>query len=218
MTPGDENLTFAHHNISFLDLAAAGANSLDLPAFERNSRLVLFFNEIIVEGLFVLDDAHVTPRLLKSGNFISFSNAMSEVNRSVLVEYTPQQMFSLVDNVEAYPEFLPWCTGASVGERNENITLATIRLKYGYLKQSFTTENSKRAPHLIEMRLVSGPFRYLEGSWRFVELGASGCKIEFQLRYEFSNRLLEKLLGPVFKHIADSFIDGFVKRAKTIYG
>jgi ribosome-associated toxin RatA of RatAB toxin-antitoxin module len=143
---------------------------------------------------------------------------MTKVDRSVLLGYTAQQMFSLVDRVEEYPEFLPWCADASVSQRSENVTLATVCLKYRFLKQSFTTENIKHEPHLIEMRLISGPFRYLEGSWHFTQLGGAGCKIEFRLRYELSNKLLEKLLGPAFKHIANSFIDGFIKRAEKVYG
>ena len=143
---------------------------------------------------------------------------MVQVDRSVLAGYTAQQMFSLVDRVEEYPEFLPWCSGASVSQRNEKITLATIHLNYRYLKQSFTTENTKHAPHLIEMRLISGPFRHLDGNWRFIELGEAGCKIEFHLHYEFSSKLLEKLLGPAFRHIADGLVDGFIKRAEKIYG
>ena len=143
---------------------------------------------------------------------------MIQVDKSVLVGYTAQQMFSLVDDVEKYPEFLPWCVGTSISQRNEKISLATINVKYRQLRRSFTTENTRHEPNLIEMRLISGPFRYLEGNWRFTDLGNSGCKIEFHLRYEFSGRLLEKLLGPAFKHIADSFIDGFIKRAENIYG
>lgn len=143
---------------------------------------------------------------------------MVQVDRSVLVGYTAQQMFSLVDRVEEYPEFLPWCTGASVSQHNEKITLATMRLNYRYFKQSFTTENTKLAPHSIEVRLIRGPFRHLEGSWRFIQLGEVGCKIEFRLRYEFSSKLLEKLLGPTFQHIADGFVDGFIKRAEKVYG
>ena len=143
---------------------------------------------------------------------------MVQVDWSVLAGYTAQQMFSLVDRVEEYPEFLSWCSGASVSQRNEKITLATIRLNYRYLKQSFTTENTKHAPHLIEMRLISGPFRHLDGNWRFIELGEAGCKIEFHLHYEFSSKLLEKLLGPAFRHIADGLVDGFIKRAEKIYG
>ncbi len=143
---------------------------------------------------------------------------MAQVDRSVLVGYTAQQMFSLVDKVEDYPVFLPWCAEASVSKRTEKITLATIRLNYRIFKQSFSTENTKHAPYLIEMRLISGPFRHLEGSWRFIELGGAGCKIEFRLRYEFSSKLLEKLLGPAFQHIATSFVDGFIKRGEKIYG
>ena len=143
---------------------------------------------------------------------------MAQVHRSVLVGYTAQQMFSLVDRVEEYPEFLPWCTGVSVSQHNEKVTLATIRLNYRYLKQSFTTENTKHAPHLIEIHLISGPFSHLEGSWRFTELGEAGCKIEFRLHYEFSSRLLEILLGTAFQHMAESFVDGFIRRAEKIYG
>jgi ribosome-associated toxin RatA of RatAB toxin-antitoxin module len=143
---------------------------------------------------------------------------MAQVDRSVMVGYSAQQMFSLVDKVEDYPMFLPWCAETSVSKRTEIITLATIRLNYRYFKQSFTTENTKHAPHLIEMRLISGPFRHLEGSWRFIELGEKGCKIEFRLRYEFSSKILEKLLGPAFQHIASSFVNGFIKHAEKIYG
>ncbi len=143
---------------------------------------------------------------------------MARVDRSVLVGYTAQQMFSLVDRVEEYPEFLPWCAGASVSRRDDKITMATIHLDYHYLKQSFSTENTKHAPHLIEIRLISGPFRHLEGRWHFIELGEAGCKIEFSLHYEFSSKLLEKLLSPAFRHIADNFMDGFIKRAENIYG
>jgi ribosome-associated toxin RatA of RatAB toxin-antitoxin module len=143
---------------------------------------------------------------------------MTQVDRSVLVGFTAQQMFSLVDKVEDYPKFLPWCAEASVSKRTEKITLATIRLNYRHFKQSFTTENTKHSPHLIELRLISGPFRHLEGSWRFIELGDAGCKIEFRLRYEFSSKLLEKLLGPAFHHIASSFVNGFIKHAEKVYG
>jgi ribosome-associated toxin RatA of RatAB toxin-antitoxin module len=143
---------------------------------------------------------------------------MARVDRSVLVGYTAQQMFSLVDRVEEYPEFLPWCAGASVSRRDDKITMATIHLDYHYLKQSFSTENTKHAPHLIEIRLISGPFRHLEGRWHFIELGEAGCKIEFSLHYEFPSKLLEKLLSPAFRHIADNFMDGFIKRAENIYG
>lgn len=143
---------------------------------------------------------------------------MPEVNRSVLVGHTPEQMFALVDAVERYPEFLPWCGGASVSFRDETRTRATINISYRGIKQRFTTENTKRAPAEMQIHLVEGPFRELDGQWRFTALGERGCKVEFRLRYEFSSRLLGKLLGPVFGVIADSLVDAFVKRAEQLRG
>ena len=143
---------------------------------------------------------------------------MPEVNRSVLVNHTPEQMFALVDAVERYPEFLPWCGGASVSFRDDTRTRATIRISYRGVRQSFTTENTKRAPAEMVMQLVEGPFRKLDGQWRFTALGERGCKVEFRLRYEFSSRVLAKLLGPVFDFIANSLVEAFVKRAEQLYG
>lgn len=143
---------------------------------------------------------------------------MPEVNRSVLVNHTPDEMFTLVDAVERYPEFLPWCGGASVNFRDEARTRATINISYRGIRQSFTTENTKRAPNEMTMHLVEGPFRELDGQWRFTALGQRGCKVEFCLHYEFSSRLLAKLLGPVFDYIANSLVEAFVKRADRLYG
>lgn len=143
---------------------------------------------------------------------------MPEVNRSVLVSHTPEQMFALVDAVERYPEFLPWCGGASVSFRDETRTRATLNISYRGIKQSFTTENTKRGPAEMQMHLVEGPFRELDGQWRFTALGERGCKVEFRLRYEFSSRILAKLLGPVFGFIANSFVEAFVKRAERLHG
>lgn len=141
---------------------------------------------------------------------------MREVNRSVLVEFTPSQMFSLVDAVEDYPDFLPWCGGTTLHHRDQEITRATIQIRYHGIQQSFTTENVKRAPHEMMIKLVEGPFRRLDGSWRFGDLASRGCKIEFTLRYEFAGRLLERLVGPVFRHIADTLVDAFVTRAGQV--
>ena len=143
---------------------------------------------------------------------------MPEVNRSVLVDYTPEQMFGLVDDVERYPEFLPWCGGASVSHRDDTRTRATIEISYRGIRQRFTTENTKRPPLEMDLRLVEGPFRELDGQWRFNRLGERGCKVEFRLRYEFSSRVLAKLLGPVFEFIANGFVEAFVKRANRLYG
>ena len=143
---------------------------------------------------------------------------MPEVNKSVLVDFSPDQMFALVDAVERYPEFLPWCGGASVSYRDAHRTRATLAINYRGIKQSFTTENVKEPGRSISVRLVEGPFRTLDGDWRFAALADRGCKVELRLRYEFSSKLLAKLVGPVFNYIANTFIDAFVRRARAIYG
>ena len=143
---------------------------------------------------------------------------MPEVSRSVLVEYSADQMFSLVDRVEDYPGFLPWCGGVTLLHRDAEVTRASILINYHGLRQSFTTENSKRAPAEMSIRLVEGPFRRLDGSWRFTGLSERGCKVELSLSYEYSSRILEKLVGPVFNHIAATLVEAFVKRAGQVYG
>ena len=143
---------------------------------------------------------------------------MTEVSRSILVDHTPAQMFALVDAVEDYPRFLPWCGGTTLLQRDERVTRATIVIAYHGVRQSFTTENDKRAPAEMAIRLVEGPFRRLDGTWRFTPLGDSGCKVELRLHYEFASRILEKLIGRVFDSIADTLIDAFAKRAEQVYG
>jgi ribosome-associated toxin RatA of RatAB toxin-antitoxin module len=140
------------------------------------------------------------------------------VTKSVLVGYSAEQMFELVDAVEAYPQFLPWCSGAEVACRDATRTRATIHVNYHGAKQSFTTENTKDAPRTMAVKLVEGPFRILDGEWRFLPLSESACKIDFRLHYEFASKLLEKLVGPVFTYIATTMVDAFVKRADKLYG
>jgi ribosome-associated toxin RatA of RatAB toxin-antitoxin module len=143
---------------------------------------------------------------------------VAEVNQSVLVEFTPDQMFSLVDSVEQYPEFLPWCGGTTLIYRDPTTTRARIFIDYHGIRQSFTTENTKRAPAEMLLRLVEGPFRSLEGNWRFTDLAGRGCKIELNLRYEFASRALDRLIGPVFHRIVSTLMEAFVKRAGQVYG
>ena len=131
---------------------------------------------------------------------------MTEIEKTVLVGYSSAQMFHLVDTVENYPDFLPWCSGAS------------MNIDYHLVKHSFTTRNKRHPPDLIEMELLEGPFEKLNGYWRFIPLTDTACKIEFKLHYTFSHKLLEKLIGPVFYIIANSFVEAFVERAEEIYG
>ena len=140
------------------------------------------------------------------------------VEKSVLVGHSAKAMFELVDAVEAYPQFLPWCDGATVIHRDAQRTRATIHVNYHGATQSFTTENTKSPYDSMSIRLVEGPFRVLDGEWRFITLSEDACKIEFRLHYEFSSWILEKLVGPVFSYIANTMVDAFVQRADKVYG
>jgi ribosome-associated toxin RatA of RatAB toxin-antitoxin module len=143
---------------------------------------------------------------------------MAQVDKTVLVEYACDRMFSLVRDVGQYPRFLPWCSSASVEAMQGPVTRATLNIDYHGVRTSFSTENVHEPPRSIEIRLLQGPFRQLQGSWRFAPLGESACKIQLCLSYEFSSRLLEKLFGPVFNYIANSLVDAFVRRAEQLYG
>ena len=142
---------------------------------------------------------------------------MALVEKSVLVPYSAEQMFDLVDKVEDYPQFLPWCGGSSVTVQDETTVHATVHINYHHIKHSFTTENVRTPPHRIDISLQYGPFRHLDGCWQFIPLSPTACKIEFRLHYEFSSKLLETLIGPVFHYIANSFMDAFIHRAEKVY-
>jgi ribosome-associated toxin RatA of RatAB toxin-antitoxin module len=142
---------------------------------------------------------------------------MHKVEKTVLVMHSAEQMFALVDAVEDYPKFLPWCGGVDLHECTETNTSATLHINYHGLKQNFSTQNSKVFPSSMQIKLKDGPFKHLDGSWRFIELKANACKIEFRLNYAFENSMLEKIIAPVFNHIAATFVDGFVARADKVY-
>ena len=143
---------------------------------------------------------------------------MALVEKSVLIRHSAQQMFDLVDRVEDYPAFLPWCNRTELKFRDTHKTAATLFINYRSVKSHFTTENEKESPVWMNIRLVDGPFRRLEGRWQFRPLADDACKIEFQLSYEFSSRMFEKIIGPVFSQIANTFVDAFVRRASEVYG
>jgi len=142
---------------------------------------------------------------------------MKRIARSAIVEHSASQMYALVEGIEDYPSFLPWCAAAEVHERHPGRTRATLTARLGALKHSFTTENDNRPGEVITMRLVEGPFRRFASEWRFVPLGERASRIEFTLQYEFASRTLGRLLAPLFDGIADSMVDAFVRRADEVY-
>ena len=143
---------------------------------------------------------------------------MTTINKHALVPYHASQMFALVDEVEKYSEFLPWCKSTTVLSRDEDEVRASIEIAHKGLHKSFTTCNRNQKNKMIEMRLLEGPFRHLEGFWRFDDLSDSGCKVSLDLDFEFSNMLLGFAVGPIFNQIANSLVDAFCSRAHQVYG
>jgi ribosome-associated toxin RatA of RatAB toxin-antitoxin module len=141
---------------------------------------------------------------------------MQCVKKSVLVPHSALAMYTLVDRVEDYPKFLPWCAGATVLEQHENGKTARLDIDYHGVRAHWTTANTNTPGERIVVTLRDGPFKHLHGEWRFRSLAEKACKVEFDLNYEFSSMVLERVVGPVFNHIANSFIDAFVRRAAVV--
>ena len=143
---------------------------------------------------------------------------MRKVNRSAIVPYSAREMFVLVDDVEAYPEFLPWCNQAEVHNRTEDSVEATLELHKGSVSNKFTTRNTRKEFEEIDLALIGGPFRHLAGGWRFKELGDDGCKVLLELDFEFESRLVDMMFGSFFEDICNSLVDAFTKRAEAVFG
>jgi ribosome-associated toxin RatA of RatAB toxin-antitoxin module len=142
---------------------------------------------------------------------------MKRIARSAIVEHSTAQMFALVDDIESYPRFLPWCTAARVEERTPRGVRATLTVGMKGIRQSFTTQNELSPGEAMKMRLVKGPFRHFSAAWRFKPLSAQACKVEFSLEYEMAGPLAS-LLEPLFDRIADTMVDAFSRRAAELYG
>jgi len=139
---------------------------------------------------------------------------MKRVARSAIVECNADTFYALVEDIESYPSFLPWCAAAEVRERAPGRTVATLTLGVKGIRQSFTTDNTNVAGRSIDMRLLEGPFKRFAASWRFTALQAHACKVEFSMEYQFANRVFAATLGPVFSRIADSTVEAFTRRAR----
>ena len=149
---------------------------------------------------------------------------MKHVKKSVLLWYSPHEMYALVTGVHDYPQFLPWCERAEVLETRDDGVTARLHLSYLGVRQAFTTRNTHVLDASVVLTLVDGPFSLLDGTWRFVPVpvsdgaSAKACKVEFELRYSFANGALDALISPVFDRIANTFVDSFVKRAEQVHG
>lgn len=143
---------------------------------------------------------------------------MTTINKSALVAYSAAQMYALVNDIGSYSEFLPWCSGSTILSQNEDEIRATVEISHGSINKAFTTRNRLQRDKMIEMRLEEGPFKRLEGFWRFDVLGEQACKVSLDLEFEFKNKLVGLAMGPVFSQIANTLVDAFSKRAVDVYG
>jgi len=142
---------------------------------------------------------------------------MHRVNRSILVTYSAEQMFDLVSDVDRYPEFLPWCGSAQVRPLDHDAVEAAVTIDFRGVRSRFATRNVHVRPSEIRMQLVDGPFKRLEGQWRFRVLRPDACRVELLLRYEFASGLLGRAIAPVFDGISASLVDSFSQRADALY-
>ncbi len=143
---------------------------------------------------------------------------MRRINRSAIVPFSAEQMFALVEDIESYPSFLPWCHDARIERRDGRDIEATLEIRRGGIGKSFRTRNTLRPPESITLKLVEGPFRTLAGAWTFHTLGTDGSKVALELSFEFESRLTDLLLGSVFEEICNSLVDAFTRRAHEMYG
>ena len=149
---------------------------------------------------------------------------MKHVKKSVLIWYSPQEVYGLVTAVEDYPRFLPWCERVEVLQRDAQSLIARLHLAYAGVRHAFTTRSVHTPDEAVHVGLVDGPFSLLDGTWLFLPLAlpsdaqAQACKIEFEMRYAFANGPLEALISPVCDRIANTFVDAFVRRAEQVYG
>jgi ribosome-associated toxin RatA of RatAB toxin-antitoxin module len=143
---------------------------------------------------------------------------MRKVDRSALVPYSAREMFVLVDDVEVYPSFLPWCNSAVVHKRSAETVEATLDLHKGAVSNKFTTCNTRSEFDSIGITLVGGPFRHLAGGWTFKDLGDEGSKVSLELEFEFESRLVDMMFGAFFEDTCNSLVDSFTRRAETVFG
>ena len=143
---------------------------------------------------------------------------MKKIARTALLPYSAEKIFAIVNNVAAYPGFLPWCGESEVISETSSEMIASVTIAKAGIKQKFQTKNHLVPGQRIEMQLVDGPFKYLRGEWNFKVLDEEACKIQFEVEFEVSSGLLNAAIGPIFEQISTTLVDSFCERAKQVYG
>ena len=156
------------------------------------------------------DTVAIHPQLLQG------SNRVTRVSRSALVPQSASLMYQLVADIEAYPHFLPWCADATIHKRSALEVVATLSLAKGPVRKAFSTRNTLHPEQRIELQLLDGPFKSLQGEWNFAQLGDDGSRVQLELEFEFSSRLLAMTVGPIFNEIANTMVQAFCDRARAL--
>lgn len=143
---------------------------------------------------------------------------MPLVNKNAILPYSAQQMFELVNDIAAYPEFLPWCKASKIIKQSTDEICATLTLKKGGIEKDFTTCNRIQINKMIEIKLLNGPFRHLEGFWQFEALSDTSCRVILNLEFEFANKFISLAFGAVFEQVTQTLLNAFTQRAQEQYG
>jgi ribosome-associated toxin RatA of RatAB toxin-antitoxin module len=142
---------------------------------------------------------------------------MTVINKSVIVPYTQGQMYDLINDIEKYAQFVPYCVNSQVIERSTDEIHASLTFASAGIHKSFSTLNRLQPHKMVEMRLVNGPFKSLEGFWSFEAVENNQCRVSLNLEFEFSTGVLKMLFGPVFNQVASLLVDSFHQRAQQVY-
>lgn len=143
---------------------------------------------------------------------------MTKISKQANVAFTAKQMYALVSDIETYPDFLPWCTKTDILQQNGDSLIASVSVSMGKIKQSFTTRNEMKVDNSINMKLIEGPFKELNGHWRFHDDANGNCSVSLDMQFEFKNKIVKHAFGAAFKMITDSMVDAFIERARDVYG
>jgi len=143
---------------------------------------------------------------------------MRKISRSALVPYSAEEIYALVEDVDSYPSFLPWCSDVEVHSREGNVAEVTLELHRGKFSKRFRTRNTMYPTDSMDLALVGGPFRHMSGGWQFLSLGDAGSKVSLNLEFEFNSRMLDLMIGAFFEDTCNSLVDAFIQRAGDVYG
>ena len=216
-----KRLAAAQINIGLSDLRLAGAHGVNLPALQHQARFVTLLDKVVTArttvlgtqtGRFFLIFGHVQFYGTCRARF--YNAVMRQVSRTALIAQPAARVYALINDIERYPEFLPWCTEARIESRLEKEIVATLGIKRGPLHTEFTTRNRLTPDSRIDMRLERGPFDSLGGYWLLTPLSERGCRVQLSLQFAFSNRVSALLLEPIFESTLESLVDAFAQQAR----